>query len=212
MSRKQLALNLYQGSRGGRRPGSGRKRLHSKGVAHRERETIKLKTPMHINFKYRAFIKNKECLRLLKRAIVNSRVMGLRVIHFSIQTNHIHLIVEAENNKILTRGMRSLTITFAKGVKRGKVQLGRYHLHVLRTINEARNAIQYVLFNQQKHEKKSISVVDEYSSLLLLNNALELIKNYSRAKNVTLTINRIQHFKMDSERSYLLRVGLIPKR
>lgn len=212
MSKKQLALNLYQGVRGGRRPGSGRKRVHSRGVAHRSRDKIKLRTPMHINFKYRAYIKNKECLRLLKRAIVNSRAMGLRVIHFSMQTNHIHLIVEAENNEILTRGMRSLTITFAKGLKKGQVQMQRYHLHVLKTLQEARNAIQYVLFNQQKHEKKPTSAIDEYSSLLLLTNAIELIKSYSVSKNMTLIIRRRDEFKMDPERSYLLRAGLIPKR
>lgn len=212
MSKKQLALNLYQGNRGGRRPDSGRRRFHSKGVAHRTREPVKLKTPMHINFKYKTYIKNKDCLRLLKRAIVNSRVMGLRVIHFSMQTNHIHLIVEAENNEILTRGMRSLTITFAKGLKKGKVQLERYHLHILRTLAEARNAIQYVLFNQQKHDQKKVSAIDEYSSLLLLKNALELIRNYTRTKNVTLIINKTSGFKMDSEQSYLLRTGLMPKR
>lgn len=212
MPKKQLALNLYQGSRGGRRPGSGRRRLHSKGVAHRSREIVRLKTPMHINFKYRTYIKNKECLRLLKRAIVNSRFMGLRVIHFSMQTNHIHLIVEAENNEILTKGMRSLTITFAKGLKKGQVQMQRYHLHVLKTIQESRNAIHYVLFNQQKHEKKSTSSIDEYSSLLFLANAIELNKSYSINKNVTLAIRRIEEFKMDIERSYLLRAGLIPKR
>lgn len=212
MSKKQLALNLFKGTRGGRRPGCGRKRLHSKGVAHRTRETVKLKTPMHINFNYKTNIKNKDCLRLLKRAIVNSRMMGLRVIHFSMQTNHIHLIVEAEDNEILTRGMRSLTITFAKGLKKGKVQLERYHLHVLKSVAEARNAIYYVLFNQQKHDQSKVSTIDEYSSVLLLKNALELIRSFTKSKNVTLIIKKISDFKMDSEQSYLLRTGLIPKR
>lgn len=69
-----------------------------------------------------------------------------------MQTNHIHLIIEADHNDTLTKGMRSLTVTFAKGLKKGKVQLERYHLHVLRSLKETKNAIQYVLFNQQKHD------------------------------------------------------------
>ncbi|WPU66418.1 transposase [Peredibacter starrii] len=151
MNKKQLSLNLYQGKSGGRRPGSGRKRIHSKGVAHRIREKVTNRTPLHINFKYRTFIKNKYCLKLLKRAIINARAHGLRIIHFSLQSNHVHLIIEAENNDTLTKGMRSLTITFAKGLNKGKVQIERYHLHVLKTIKETKHAVQYVLFNQQKH-------------------------------------------------------------
>lgn len=212
MSKKQLNLNLYRGKRGGRRPGSGRKRLNSKGVAHRKRDKVELKTPMHINFKYNTYIRTKDCLKLLKKAIVNSRAMGLKVIHFSMQTNHVHLIIEAENNKILTKGMRSLTITFAKGLRRGRVQLERYHLHVLRTLRESRNAIHYVLFNQQRHDKKIVSVIDEYSSIMLLRNAIELIRHYTVTKNVTLKIEKSDDFKLDQEISYFLRKGLVPKR
>ncbi len=66
---KQQTLNLFKGKWGGRRPGSGRKRIHSKGVAHRKRDRVHLKHPLHINFKVEASIRNKTCLRLLKRAI-----------------------------------------------------------------------------------------------------------------------------------------------
>ncbi|WP_408099267.1 hypothetical protein ACJVC5_08805 [Peredibacter sp. HCB2-198] len=43
----QLKLNIYKGTRGGRRPGSGRKRIHSRGVAHRTWEKVNGKTPLH---------------------------------------------------------------------------------------------------------------------------------------------------------------------
>src|SRR5690606_29712838 len=114
MRTKQLKLNLYKGSWGGRRPGSGRKRLHSKGVAHRKREKVNERLPLHINFKFNKHIKNKMCLKLLKKAIMNDRSHGLRIVHFSLQSNHIHLIVECGSNQTLTKGMRSLTVTFAK--------------------------------------------------------------------------------------------------
>ncbi len=204
---RQTKLNLYQGKKGGRRPGSGRKRIKSKGVSHRSRETISARTPMHINFKYKTYIKNKDCLRLLKRAILNARSHGLRVLHFSLQTNHIHLIVEADHNDILTTGMRSLTVTFAKGLKKGRVQIERFHLHVLKALRETRNAIHYVIFNQQKHEKKKFSNIDEYSSVLSLPNALRIIKRFSQAAAMILKIKHIVIWNLDRGKSYLARTA-----
>jgi REP element-mobilizing transposase RayT len=130
--KKELQFNLFKGTRGGRRPGSGRKRIHSKGVSHLKREVVTKRTPQHINFKFQCRIRNKDCLKHLKRSIENAQKMGLKVIHFSLQSNHVHLITEADNNETLTRGMRALTITFSKGLKKGRVQLERYHLHVLK--------------------------------------------------------------------------------
>lgn len=206
---KQLNLNIYKGQRGGRRPGSGRKRIHSKGVAHRERETVTKKTPLHINFKYRTSIRNKFCLKLLKRAVMNARGFGLRIIHFSLQHNHIHLIVEAQNNEILTTGMKSLTITFAKGLKMGKVQIERYHLHVLRSVRETRNAVMYVLFNKQKHEKGTCSTIDEYCSLLFMTKAAQLLRKFAREKRLSLMVSRVEKWDLDRESSHLLRMATI---
>lgn len=204
---RQIKFNLYQGKRGGRRPGSGRKRIHSKGVAHRTREKVSFRTPLHINFKFRTLIKNKDSLRLLKRAILNARAHGLKVVHFSMQSNHVHLIIEAVDNKVLTRGMRSLTVTFAKGLQKGRVQLERYHLHVLRTIRETKNALYYVLFNKQKHEKGIYSQIDEYTSLLPLNHALELIRKYAVKRRMTLKMGRRDDWQSDPITSYLLKIS-----
>ncbi len=206
---KQLKFNLFKGKQGGRRPGAGKKRIHSKGVAHRVREHVNNRTPMHINFKYITYIRNKTCLRLLKRAILNSRKHGLRIIHFSLQSNHVHLIVEAETNSLLTKGMRSLTVTFAKGLKKGRVQIERYHLHVLKSLRETRNAVQYVLFNKQKHDNGTYSVIDEYSSILCLENAKELIREFAKINRVLLMIGKSEEWKPDQGRSYLIKKALI---
>ncbi len=161
----QQSLKLEQSRHGGRRKGSGRKRVRSKGVAHRVREKVSYRSAQHVNMKYRAAIRNKVCLKILKRAILNARRHGLRVIHYSLKSNHIHFILEAQNNEILTRGLRSLTITFAKGLKKGRVQIERYHLHILRGVRETKNAVHYVVFNQQRHTGLKKAYVDEYSSL-----------------------------------------------
>jgi REP element-mobilizing transposase RayT len=165
---RQLKLNLDKGRWGGRRKGSGRKRLHSKGVSHRTREKVCRRSPTHINMKYKAFIKNKAFLQVLKRAILNSRNKGLRILHYSVQSNHVHFIIEADNNHILERGMRSLTVTMVKGIDKGKIQLQRYHLHVLRSLREVKNAVHYVCFNEEKHTGKRN--INPYSSVCLILN------------------------------------------
>lgn len=198
---KQIELNLYKGSHGGRRPGAGRRRLRSSGVAHRCRERISPRTPVHINFKYRVAVKNKVCLRILKRAILNARSHEFRVIHFSLQHNHVHIIAEAESNEVLTRGMRSLMITMAKGLKQGRVQLERYHLHVLRSVRETRNALHYVLFNSQRHGSR---IIDEYSSLLSHPRALALIRAYVTQAKITVTVRKGDTFNLDKARTWFI--------
>jgi hypothetical protein len=199
---KQLNLNIYQGARGGRRPGAGRKRVHSKGVAHRIREKVQMRHALHVNFRYRTTIRHKKGLSLLKRAIVNARKKGLRVIHYSLQSNHIHLILEAQDNSILTRGMRSLTVTIAKGLGKGRVQLERYHLHVLKTLRETKNAVHYVLFNEQKHSGLNRAYVDEYSSLGVARDLRELAKE----RRITVILKRISEVSfLDSPRGWIIR-------
>ena len=117
--------------------------------------------------------------------LLNSSAKGLRILHYSVQSNHMHFIIEADNNKILERGMRSLTVTIAKGIKKGKIQLERYHLHVLKTIKETKNAIHYVLFNEQKHSRKKSIEIDAYSSLHTLD-----ARALARKAKLTLVMNR----------------------
>lgn len=158
---KQLKLNLDQGSWGGRRSNSGKKRIHSKGVAHRTREKINSRTPLHINFKFQKTIRNISTLEILKRALLNGEKKGLKVIHFSLQSNHVHLIAEAPSNEALTLGMKSILNTIARN--KGSILKGRYHLHVLRSPNETKNAVQYVLFNEERHSNLKRALLKEYT-------------------------------------------------
>lgn len=196
-----MQFNLFKGQRGGRRPGSGRKRRHSRGVSHRTRERVTKRTPLHINFRFCLTIRNKEALKLLKRAILNAGKHGLRVIEFSMQSNHIHLIAESPDNCVLTSGMRALTVTFAKGMNKGRVQVERYHLHVLRNPREVRHAVNYVLFNRQKHEKGTYSVIDGYSSVF---GKYELIQAYALAEKLTLKLGRGEIWEGPEPQSWLL--------
>ncbi|MES2526254.1 MAG: hypothetical protein V4598_04180 [Bdellovibrionota bacterium] len=195
---------------GGRRSGSGRKRIHSPGVAHRVRETLNRRTPLHINFRYRTHIRNKTTFRLLKRAILNGRKKSLRIIHFSFQKNHVHLIIEADSNAVLTKGMRSVTVTMAMGLKKGRVQTQRYHLHVLKSLRETKNAVHYVLFNEQKHEKSAggpgDSTTGEYNSILSLQNAMELIRDFMVKNKRMIRIVKGEDWLPDKAGSHLLKL------
>jgi putative transposase len=85
-----------------------------------------------------------------------------RVVHFSVQANHVHLLVEADDKTSLSRGIMGLAIRMARAVNRvlerhGNVWSERYHSRALKTPREVRNAIVYVLMNRQKHASKNMS-------------------------------------------------------
>jgi REP element-mobilizing transposase RayT len=80
-----------------------------------------------------------------------------RVIHFSIQDDHLHLVVEAGSKRSLSRGMQGLKIRMAKRLNRelgrpsGTVFSDRYHARALTTPTAVRVAIRYVLCHWKKH-------------------------------------------------------------
>jgi len=79
-----------------------------------------------------------------------------RVYHYSIQRDHLHLVVESAGKEALGRGMKSIAARVAHAVNRvfgrkGPVLFGRYHLRVLKTPREVRHAVAYVLLNARKH-------------------------------------------------------------
>jgi len=85
----------------------------------------------------------------------NSR-LGMRLVHYSVQTNHIHLILEACDALSLTRGMQGVMVRIARAVNRaaqrsGKVFGDHYFARELQTPAEVRRAVRYVLDNAMLH-------------------------------------------------------------
>src|SRR5262249_26797849 len=98
----------------------------------------------------------------------HSRRTSFRITHFSIQSNHVHLIVEAGGKLTLSRGLRGLGIWIARRVNlaaatHGRVIADRYHFRTLTTPRSVRNAIVHVLQNHL-HHRRSRYIVDECSS------------------------------------------------
>jgi hypothetical protein len=95
-------------------------------------------------------------------------------LHYSLQRDHAHLIVEASSKEALGRGMKSVAARLARAVNRafarsGAVLDGRYHLRLLRTPREVRSALAYVLLNARRHWFKRFGLappvrIDEASS------------------------------------------------
>jgi REP element-mobilizing transposase RayT len=91
---------------------------------------------------------------------------GFRIVHFSIQSNHLHMIAEADDGptdapstrrrNAIRSGISGFVIAFAKRLnallhRRGKVWDDRYHRHDLATPYEVNRSIRYVLSNARKH-------------------------------------------------------------
>ena len=159
--------------RGGARRGAGRKPNRKRAmVSHAKREVLRGHHPVHVTMKLRAGLPSLrrpdelECLREIFRIGGDRR--GMQITHFSVQSNHIHLIIEATHTQSLSRGMQGLAVRMAKKLnrlwnRRGSVFADRFHAHVLYTPRAVRHALAYVLHNARKHGIAVIGI-DGYSS------------------------------------------------
>jgi putative transposase len=174
----QTELALKYRGRGGYRPGCGRPRSGRHAVPHRSRPRVAPRHPVHVTLRVRDEVWNlrsRRCFRALARGFAagNDR-LGFRLVHFSVQGNHLHLIVEVVDEMALARGMQGLAIRMAKALNRvmersGPVFRERYHAHVLRSPTEVARAVAYVLGNYFHHAASwgasiSRTHVDPYSS------------------------------------------------
>jgi putative transposase len=82
--------------------------------------------------------------------------LGFRLIHFTVQGNHLHLLVEADDVVALARGMKGLSVRMARALNRlhgvsGQVFPDRFHSRALKSPREIAYAMRYVLGNHMKH-------------------------------------------------------------
>jgi REP element-mobilizing transposase RayT len=161
----QLPLAEPPRTWGGRRPGAGRPRAPGgkRSVPHRTRPEHNARHPVHVTLRARRHLPSLRA-ESVRRLVIGLLAPGrrhtlddLRVLHFSVQRDHLHLIVEGGDRRRLSAGMRSFVIRFALRLNRllgrmkGKVWAERYHRHDLTTPTETRNALAYVLANYKKH-------------------------------------------------------------
>jgi REP element-mobilizing transposase RayT len=135
---------------GGPRKGAGRPAIDRPIVHHIKRPDIPTDGPVHITLRVQ---KDVPSLRLKRFADEFRRSLrqviergDFRVVLYSVQSNHVHMIVEAAEKDALGRGMKAVACRLARAANRvfgrsGPVMDGRYHLRVLGSPCEVRNAI-----------------------------------------------------------------------
>ena len=103
-------------------------------------------------------LRTRRCFTALAAAFWGgANRFGFKLVHYSVQGNHVHLLVEAKDERALAKGMCGLGVRVARGLNRvmrrtGKVLDDRYHGHILRTPTEVRRARTYLLQNANTHD------------------------------------------------------------
>lgn len=149
---------------GGPRPGAGRKPSTSRPpVHHVERQPVPRNVPAHVTLRLLRGIPSLRSRRFLSAFRASLRQAcdrgDFRVVHYSVQRNHVHMLIEAAGKNAMGRGMKSIAARLARAANRvfgrsGAVLHGRYHIRLLRTPREVRHALAYVLLNARKHWKE----------------------------------------------------------
>jgi putative transposase len=156
----------------------GRKVRANRGLmlqAHVARPVHDSRHPVHVTMR-RVRLGPSFRMQLVRCAIEAElyavKARSVRVVHYSIQDNHLHLMVEGEDRADLGRQMKLLFSRIAMAVNRvarraGKLFADRHHRHELKTPTEVRRALVYILFNNRKHQRHSSSTtLDEASSAI----------------------------------------------
>ena len=180
---------LARPARGGKRAGAGRKLAPGarRSVPHRPRAVHMGRYPVHVTLRARRglpSLRSQMALAVLREVLARqtkrSYSQMFRVVEFSVQDNHVHLIVEAagalevrgpDATDALRRGVMGLKISFAKLLnrrlrRRGSVWGERWHGRELPTPREVKHALIYVFRNASRHGMRFAGdgFVDPYSS------------------------------------------------
>ena len=165
-----------------RRLGAGRPRKVENRSPHVRRPELADGTPVHVSLRVSPAVgrlRNRIGYQSVRRAI--AAIIGrrdFRIVHVSIQGNHIHLVTEADDKRALANGVRAFMISAAQHLnrrrgRRGNVFATRYHAVQLRTPLQVRNGLGYVLNNWRRHREdvggpaQRRAHVDPYSSGIL---------------------------------------------
>jgi putative transposase len=172
----------------------GRPPKEGAGQRHETRPNVNPRLPLHVNTRVAKgleSLRSNEIFDLIRAAIGQSQEkFGLRVVAYSIQSNHLHMIVEADGSKLepgpqdvpvlemprreelakraLAKGMQGLLGSIAKKLnglwdRTGTVFPERYHAVVIDNPLQMKRTIAYVLNNAFQHGSTLLRI-DPYSS------------------------------------------------
>jgi hypothetical protein len=157
---RQLRLPLAAARTwGGARKGAGRKPRGRPSMPHTTRPKVDPRHPVQVTIRATPglpSLRSPQVFAALRHAIARASVDRFRVIHFSLQQDHGHFIVEGDEARRARGGIHGLAIRLALAVNRvlgrkGKVVGDRYHARALTTPRQMRTSLVYVLLNFRKH-------------------------------------------------------------
>jgi len=153
------------------RPSILTQKQKSNKIYHHSRPHLLSGKPVHVTIKTDKNIipnlRNKILYKEIRASFKRARLLGIRIIHFTVQRDHIHFLIEAQNKKQLGQSMRALSISLTKRLsrvlaKKIKALKTRYHLHILKSLKEIKNVANYIQNNGKKH--RVVLNKDFYSS------------------------------------------------
>jgi REP element-mobilizing transposase RayT len=180
---------------GGKRKNAGRKPKNARaGSPHKKRPTIRPNQALHIVLRVVAAVGNlrrRSLYKAMRDATITAALRErIRIVHISLQRNHVHMLVEADTKSALARGMQGFQISASRNIntalgvdkyrrRRGPVFADRYHLEVITSPTRMRHALSYVLNNWRKHREDqhglaSTWLIDPYSTAILFPDWKEL--------------------------------------
>ena len=136
---------------------------------HAVRQKLRASQPVHVTMRAHrdvGTLRRHDIMHAIREALITlaKREDVFRVVHFSVQSNHVHLIIEARDRVALWRGMQAFGISAAKHInallvgadgrrRRGSVFPDRYFARILNSRRQVRNCIAYVLNNWRHHHE-----------------------------------------------------------
>jgi putative transposase len=165
----ELRMNGWGGARkgAGRKPGTGRR-----PTPHRARPLHRAAHPVHLTLRARRGLpsfRRPAIYRVMSDCIRQASSARFRIVQFSVQHDHVHLLVEAKEKRSLSAGARGLAIRTARRLnghlgRAGRVWGDRYHTRAMKTPTEVRRTLVYVLMNIRKHSEAPCDGIDPCSS------------------------------------------------
>jgi REP element-mobilizing transposase RayT len=173
--RRPVQQELFR--RGGKRRGAGRKPKGARaGERHVARPVFKPYHALHVVMRIAPAVgslRRRKMYKAMRAATITASLRErFRIIHMSLQRTHVHMLVEAEHKVALSRGMQSFQISAARNIntalgngtsrRLGTVFSDRYHVEVITSPTQARNAIAYILCNFRKHREDQVAPMSSW--------------------------------------------------
>ena len=145
-----------------RRGGRPKKPAAERGVTHAPRPLHSYRHPVHVTVRVAEGVpslRERKLFRTVRRVLIAAAArfrQMFRIVEYSVQSNHIHLVVEARDRRELSRGMQGFGIRLAKNLnlrlqRSGSILSDRYHARALRSPTETLRALRYVRQNTHLH-------------------------------------------------------------